>query len=166
MLMEVKLVEDVVVINLFMKNIFLLILLFVCGLGFCQDDNKDKTYKKRVLESIEIDFLTSYYSQEGSNASVTGGIGNEDLEDFSPTIVVSIPINDDDVISLDLGISTYTSASSRSTFWSSTGPYEAGGRNNQNCICLNQNKLHNFYLDFTRHVRCFVNSWKFFIYPN
>ena len=112
--------EDVVVINLFMKNIFLLILLFVCGLSFSQDDNKDKTYKKRVLESIEIDFLTSYYNQEGSNASVTGGIGNEDLEDFSPTIVVSIPINDDDIISLDLGISTYTSASS-----SNGNPFDA-----------------------------------------
>ena len=119
-LTEVKLVEDVDVINLFMKNIFLLILLFICGLSFSQDDNKDKTYKKRVLESIEIDFLTSYYNQEGSNASVTGGIGNEDLEDFSPTIVVSIPINDDDIISLDLGISTYTSASS-----SNGNPFDA-----------------------------------------
>jgi len=104
-----------------MKKVILLLLLFFCGLNFSQDIKKDKLYKKRVLESVEIDFLSSYYSQEGSNASVTGGIGNEDLEDFNPTIVVSIPLNDDDVISIDLGISTYTSASS-----SNGNPFDAG----------------------------------------
>ena len=103
-----------------MKKIILLFLLFVSGLGFSQDIKKDKAYKKRVLESIEIDFLTSYYNQEGSNASVTGGIGNEDLEDINPTIVISIPLNDDNVITLDLGISTYTSASS-----SNGNPFDA-----------------------------------------
>lgn len=95
-----------------MKKIILLFLLFTSGLVFSQDIKKDKVYKKRVLESIEIDFLSSYYNQEGSNASVTGGIGNEDLDDFNPTIIVSIPLNDDEVITLDLGISTYSSASS------------------------------------------------------
>tara|TARA_B100000795_G_scaffold71964_1_gene50694 strand:+ start:2412 stop:3803 length:1392 start_codon:yes stop_codon:yes gene_type:complete len=104
-----------------MKKNVLLFLLLICGLSFSQDKVKDKVYKKRVLESIEIDFLTSYYNQEGNNASVTGGIGNEDLQDFSPTIVVSIPLSDDDVISLDLGISTYTSASS-----SNGNPFDAG----------------------------------------
>ena len=95
-----------------MKKIILLFLLFISGLVFSQDTKNDKAYKKRVLESIELDFLTSYYNQEGSNASVTGGIGNEDLEDINPTIVISIPLNDDDIITIDLGISTYTSASS------------------------------------------------------
>ena len=70
-----------------------------------------KVYKKRVLESTEVDFLTSYYTQDGINASVTGGIGNEHLTDFTPTIIVSIPLNADDVITIDAGISTYTSAS-------------------------------------------------------
>ncbi len=69
-------------------------------------------YKKRVLESTEVDFLTSYYSQEGDNAAVTGGIGTEELTDFTPTIVVSVPLNDDDVLTIDAGISAYTSASS------------------------------------------------------
>lgn len=95
-----------------MKKIILLFLLFISGLVFSQDTKNDKAYKKRVLESIELDFLTSYYNQEGSNASVTGGIGNEDLEDINPTIVISIPLNDDNIITIDLGISTYTSASS------------------------------------------------------
>ena len=75
---------------------------------------KDSTsvYKKRVLENTEVDFLTSYYVQNGENAAVTGGIGDEHITDFTPTIVVTIPLNDDDVLTVDAGISTYTSASS------------------------------------------------------
>ena len=71
-----------------------------------------KTYKKRVLETSEIDFLTSYYSQDGDNAAVSGGIGTEELTDVTGTFVVSIPLNDDDVLTIDAGVSAYTSASS------------------------------------------------------
>ena len=74
--------------------------------------NKTSTYKKRVLENTEVDFLTSYYNQDGSNASVTGGIGSEKLNDVTPTVVVSVPLNDDDVLTVDAGISAYSSASS------------------------------------------------------
>ena len=83
-------------------------------LGFSQNTSTDSTtgYKKRVLETSEVDFLTSYYSQDGDNASVTGGIGTEKLTDFTPTVVVSVPLNDDDILTIDAGISTYTSASS------------------------------------------------------
>ncbi len=70
------------------------------------------TYRKKVLETVEIDLLTSYYDQSGSHAAVTGGIGNEDLQDFSPTIVIRYPLNQDDVLTADIGISAYTSASS------------------------------------------------------
>jgi hypothetical protein len=65
-----------------------------------------------VLESIEVDFLTSYYTQDGDNAAVSGGIGTEELTDVTGTIVVSIPLNDDDVLTIDAGVSAYTSASS------------------------------------------------------
>jgi hypothetical protein len=41
------------------------------------------TYKKRVLENTEIDILTSFYTQDGKNAAVTGGIGTEKLNDFT-----------------------------------------------------------------------------------
>lgn len=74
--------------------------------------NNTNTYKKRVLESTEIDFLMSYYTQDGDNAAVSGGIGTEELTDLTPTIVVAIPLNDDDVLTIDAGISAYTSASS------------------------------------------------------
>lgn len=80
-------------------------------LGIAQQENVN-SYKKRVLESTEVDILSSYYGQTGNNASVTGGIGTEQLTDVAPSIVVSIPLNADDVLNVDVGISTYTSASS------------------------------------------------------
>ena len=75
-----------------------------------QDTNE--SYKKRVLESAEIDFLSSYYTQDGNNAAVSGGIGTEELTDATGSIIVSIPMNEDDVLTVDAGISAYTSASS------------------------------------------------------
>lgn len=92
----------------------IIIMVFVVTSGFAQDKDRkqEPEYKKRVLESTEVDFLTSYYSQDGDNAAVSGGIGTEDLTDFTPTLVVSVPLNDDDVLTIDAGISAYTSASS------------------------------------------------------
>ena len=79
------------------------------------------SYKKRVLESVEIDLLASYYSQDGDNAAVTGGIGTEELTDLASSIVISIPLNDDDVLKIDANVSAYTSASS-----SNVSPFDSG----------------------------------------
>ena len=98
-----------------MKKFFLIIpIIFTVAFGYAQNDNQDttKVYKKRVLESVEIDFLASYYTQDGDNAAVTGGIGTEELNNITPTFVVSIPLNDDDILTIDAGISAYSSASS------------------------------------------------------
>ncbi|MEZ4779025.1 MAG: DUF3570 domain-containing protein [Flavobacteriaceae bacterium] len=93
-----------------MKKCLFYIFFLFCGIAFSQDSTA--TYKKRVLESAEVDFLTSYYTQDGDNAAVTGGIGTEKLTDFTPTIIVAMPLNADDVLTIDAGISAYTSASS------------------------------------------------------
>lgn len=77
-----------------------------------QVQDSTEVYKKRVLETTEVDFLTSYYAQDGENAAVSGGIGTEKLTDVTGTFVVSIPLNDDDVLTIDAGVSAYTSASS------------------------------------------------------
>ncbi|MGB6153317.1 MAG: hypothetical protein WBG48_15160, partial [Pricia sp.] len=73
---------------------------------------EESSYKKRVLEAAEIDLLFSYYGQDGENAAVTGGSGTEALTDATSALVVIIPLNDDDVLTADVGISAYTSASS------------------------------------------------------
>ncbi len=100
--------------------LFLFTLLFSSVL--LAQNNSTTDYKKRVLEAPEIDFLMSYYSQDGDNASVTGGVGTEELWDLSPTIVVAYPLNDDSVLTVDVGISAYSSASS-----SNLDPFDNSG---------------------------------------
>lgn len=94
--------------------------MFITSISFAQE--KDSiVYKKRVLESTEVDFLSSYYKQDGVHSAVAGGIGSEDLSDFASNIVVSVPMNADDILTIDVGISAYTSASS-----SNINPFERG----------------------------------------
>lgn len=98
----------------------LIILTVLSGMqAFAQDSIP--TFKKRVLEATEVDFLASYYTQDGDNAAVSGGIGTEKLTESAPTVVVSIPVNADDVLTIDAGVSAYTSASS-----SNIDPFDAG----------------------------------------
>lgn len=96
-----------------MKNKIVLFLCLISLFSFSQEKDSTKiTYKKRVLESIEVDFLASYYKQDGIHSAVSGGKGMENLTDITPTIVVAVPLNDDDVLTVDVGISAYSSASS------------------------------------------------------
>lgn len=98
-----------------MKTLIIFVLLIAIIPGYTKNkknENKNDVYKKRVLESTEIDFLTSYYFQDGKNAAVTGGIGKEKLSNLAPAVIISIPLNDDDILTIDAGISSYTSASS------------------------------------------------------
>ena len=96
-----------------MRNTLLFILIFSGFLSAAQTAKDSiNTYKKRVLEAPEVDLLMSYYHQEGDHSAVGGGIGNESLDDITPTIVITLPLNDDDVLTIDAGLSAYTSASS------------------------------------------------------
>lgn len=99
------------------------VFLFLCSvISFGQDNT---TYTKRVLEATEINLLFSYYGQDGKNAAVTGGEGTEELTDATSSIVVKIPVNPDDVLTVDAGISAYTSASS-----SNVNPLDGNPNNN------------------------------------
>jgi hypothetical protein len=80
---------------------------------------KDSTTFKRERENTEVDVLLSYYNQDGVHSAVNGGIGSEKLSDIASNIVVAVPLNDDDVLTFDVGISAYTSASS-----SNINPYD------------------------------------------
>ena len=104
------------------KLVLVVVSCFASVLVFAQEKSPETSYKKRVLENVEVDILSSYYSQDGDNAAVTGGIGTEKLTDFTPTITISIPLNDDDVLTIDAGISAYTSASS-----SNLDPFDSSG---------------------------------------
>ncbi len=101
---------------------FFILSIFLLAVSFGAAQETGSTYKKKVLEQTEVDFLGSFYSQDGDNAAVTGGIGTEELTDFAPTIVVSVPMNADDVLSVEAGISAYSSASS-----SNINPFDGDG---------------------------------------
>ena len=107
-----------------MNKILFFIFSFCPLILIAQNEVQDSssTYKKRVLESTEIEFLSSFYSQTGNNAAVSGGTGSEELIDAHPTIVVSVPLNADDVLTVDAGFSAYSSASS-----SNVNPFDGGG---------------------------------------
>nr|WP_229719440.1 DUF3570 domain-containing protein [Winogradskyella schleiferi] len=105
-----------------LKSIILIFCVVALAKTYSQaGQDSTKVYKKRVLETTEVDFLTSYYTQDGDNAAVSGGIGTEELTDVTGTFVISIPLNDDDVLTIDAGVSAYTSASS-----SNVGPFDDG----------------------------------------
>ncbi|MEN8186278.1 MAG: DUF3570 domain-containing protein [Bacteroidota bacterium] len=83
---------------------------------------QETSYQKKVLESTEVDILMSYYAQDGIHSSVAGGEGTEELTDYTSSIVISMPINNNDVLTIDVGISAYTSASS-----SNINPFDRSG---------------------------------------
>lgn len=96
-----------------MKIINTLFLFFLLTtLSYGQEKDSTVVFKKRVLESTEVDFMASYYDQDGTHSAVSGGIGSEKLNDLASNIIVAMPLNDDDVLTVDLGLSAYSSASS------------------------------------------------------
>ena len=106
-----------------MKIKIVSLFILLSATAFSQEKSTLPTFKKRVLESTEVDFLASYYNQDGSRSAVSGGLGSEKLMDVASNIVIAMPLNDDDVLTVDLGISAYTSASS-----SNINPYDSGSK--------------------------------------
>ena len=81
-----------------------------------QDPANDTTYKVRKLHLYEINFVSSYYAQNGDHAAVTGGEGSEKLHDIANVIDVTFirytKHANKQSLAVSLGIDYYTSASS------------------------------------------------------
>lgn len=102
-----------------MKQLFLSVIGIYVGLlaAFSQAVPKtDSAYKSRKLKFEEANLVSSYYSQDGNNATVTGGIGSEKLTDISNTIDLRLSKYDKKYrkhsLTVEFGIDHYTSASS------------------------------------------------------
>lgn len=102
-----------------MRRIFLSALaLFTMlqGFGQSKSDGDSTDYKNRKLKIEEINLISSYYSQNGNNAAVTGGIGSQELTDVSNTLDIKLIRYDRKLkkhtITGELGFDHYTSASS------------------------------------------------------
>jgi hypothetical protein len=85
-------------------------------LGFSQPASDSSDYKPRKLTFEEVNFVSSYYGQDGNNSAVTGGIGTEKLTDFATTIDLRLSRYDrrarKHTLTGEVGIDVYTSASS------------------------------------------------------
>ena len=124
-----------------MKIKIIVFSLFISTIAFAQKDNSSVEFKKRVLESAEVDFLASYYNQDGAHSVVSGGIGSEKLTDITSNIVIAMPLNDNDVLTVDLGISAYSSASSSNINpFNATGASGGGGDDDDDDDRLSQTK--------------------------
>jgi hypothetical protein len=84
--------------------------------AFSQAGKDSTAYVTRKLKIDEVNFVGSYYRQDGNNAAVTGGIGSEKLTDFVSVIDIHFRRKDRKdrlhSISAELGMDSYTSASS------------------------------------------------------
>lgn len=84
--------------------------------AFSQAHTPDSSFKTRKLSFDEANFVSSYYTQNGNNAAVTGGIGSEKLTDISNSIEIKLHKWDrkqrKHTYDFELGVDHYTSASS------------------------------------------------------
>ena len=82
-----------------------------------QDTKSDSvTYQKKKLKIEEVNFISSYYSQDGNNSAVTGGLGTEKLTDIASTLDIKVSRKDKknrkQLYGFEIGVDSYTSASS------------------------------------------------------
>jgi len=84
--------------------------------AFSQGNTDSSKYQNKKLQFEEVDFVASYYRQDGNNSAVTGGTGTEKLTDFTNTIELKMIKYDNkerkNQFKIEFGIDHYTSASS------------------------------------------------------
>lgn len=106
-----------------MRKIYLHVALMLFGIIGVKAQSKSQiaiadstNYKSSKLKLDEVNFVTSYYHQNGNNSAVTGGIGTEKLTDFANTFDVQISkLNKNgrkNTLLFEIGIDHYSSASS------------------------------------------------------
>jgi hypothetical protein len=100
-----------------MKKLFLSVIgMYVSVLAAFSQNTADSSYKIRKLTFEEANIVSSYYTQDGNNSAVTGGIGSEKLTDLSNSFDLKLykydKHNRKHTFTGELGIDHYTSASS------------------------------------------------------
>ena len=92
------------------------LLAFLCSYAQPVVTTIDSTYKSRKLKFEEVNLVSSYYSQDGNNAAVTGGLGSQKLSDIANVIDIQYSKYDKKyrkhTFTGELGVDHYTSASS------------------------------------------------------
>jgi len=86
-------------------------------------------YNPRKLKLDEVDFVSSYYSQNGDHSAVTGGIGTEKVTDFANSIALNFvwtnKHQNKNTLAVGLGFDAHTAASQ--AYVSKTGASSPNG---------------------------------------
>lgn len=97
-----------------MKKIVLTVAAVLLFLNASKAQTDSTKYRK--LKVDEVNFITSYYHQNGQNSAVTGGIGSERLDDSGNAIDIQLSKfdrkNNKHTFGFELGVDVYSSASS------------------------------------------------------
>ena len=106
-----------------MKKIYLNVLALYVGILVSHAQVQPPTvttdtsnYKSKKFTIDEVNFVSAYYTQNGNNSAVTGGIGTEQLTDFANTFDIQFSRSNlkghKQTVLFELGVDHYTSASS------------------------------------------------------
>jgi hypothetical protein len=105
-----------------MRKLSLAAIFFFASIAgsYAQADNNNDAdtseYEKKYLTLEEVNLVGSYYTQDGNNSAVTGGIGTEKLFDFSNSLDLRLTKQDRKnrlhTFTAEMGFDAYTSASS------------------------------------------------------
>jgi len=97
-----------------MKKVVITVAALIMFLNVSKAQTDSIKYRKLKIE--EINFVTSYYHQNGQNSAVTGGIGDEKLDDSGNSIDIQLSKfdkkNNKHIFGVELGVDVYSSASS------------------------------------------------------
>ncbi|MCB0595959.1 MAG: DUF3570 domain-containing protein [Lewinellaceae bacterium] len=96
------------------KSIEALQLFFIIGLLLIIQVNQlpgQSPLDSAARAPIDVNILFNYYTQEGNNSAVTGGVGTEELTDYDTRIIAIIPVDSASRLSAEAGFNTYSSAS-------------------------------------------------------
>lgn len=93
-----------------------LLLSLFASRSHAQSSETKSTYTPQKLKIEEVNFVSSYYTQDGNRSAVTGGIGTEQLMDFANSLEIRLSFKDRrkrlHTFNADGTIDYYTSASS------------------------------------------------------
>lgn len=99
-----------------MKRVFLTAAAIMAIIRMHAQDTDTSAYKTRKLKFDEINLVSSYYTQDGNHAAVSGGEGSQKLTDLANVFDVKFIGYDKKLrkqtVEAELGIDHYTSASS------------------------------------------------------
>jgi len=72
--------------------------------------NSDSVFQKKNISNTDVQLLFSYYSQDGNNSAVTGGIGTEKLNVYAPNLSIAHS-KGNHTLKFDGGVDVISSAS-------------------------------------------------------